>query len=172
MYRQELCGKHLVALSGVLTEQECARLIAQSEQHGYTEEPGRSGARCVLADPGLAALLWSRLGPALDAAQGGLAPRLVFQRFNAGQRLLPGPAGLGDPDADPQAHTSVHLYLNEGYEGGETVCYPHQGPIHLQPCRGLALVLSAALSCEELPVLSGRKYLLRLEVEGAARITD
>jgi hypothetical protein len=167
MNRQELSGKHLVALSPVLTQQECAHWIARSEQRGYAEEVAPGGARCVLDDPGLAALLWSRLGPALIAPgqkpTGHLTARQHFHRFDIGQRSLPGPAGLGETEADLQGRLVVLLYLNEGYEGGETFCFLFEGPICVEPCRGLALVLPAWLTCEEMPVRHGRKYLLRLE---------
>jgi hypothetical protein len=168
MNRKELCSEALVALSPVLTERECASLIARSEQHGYKGEPPPAGARCAVADPDLAELLWSRLGSVLVPPQhqpgGHLLPQQLFHRFDARQRLLPGPAGRGDTEADPLARFVVLLYLNEGYEGGETICYPHHGPIHIQPTRGLALVVPAYLICEEMPVVRGRKYLLRAEV--------
>jgi hypothetical protein len=59
------------------------------------------------------------------------------------------------------------MYLNEGFEGGETKFYGEDRDVPtfiVRPRQGMALVFAHRQLHEGAPVLAGRKYVLRTDV--------
>jgi prolyl 4-hydroxylase len=56
------------------------------------------------------------------------------------------------------------VYLNDGFEGGETAFHEGVHFLRVTPERGKALVFYHRQIHEGMPVLRGRKYVLRTDV--------
>lgn len=183
MEKHELDGDRIFLLTDVLSPEECAAYIALSEQSPYEEAPlylaegpvldkqVRDNARLVRDDPDLARELWRRAGPLVPLKRGswqaiGLHPRFRFYRYDPGQKFAPHFDGyIEEPDGSTSSLTFL-VYLNDGFEGGETRFYPfhlHQ-PIVVEPRRGTAVLFAHRQLHEGASVLQGRKYVLRSDV--------
>jgi hypothetical protein len=173
MNSDPLQGNALFELPALFSPEECATLIRWSEEQGYVEQRGEeelppSSARCESAEP-LPAFVWARLAEGIEASVAGdVAERFsrapVVYRFDPGQRLPPTAGTLPERVGAIGSRWCVVVYLNEGFTGGETCCYPYEGPVRVAPRRGAALVFPAFLTSEELPVQAGRKSILRAEI--------
>ena len=56
------------------------------------------------------------------------------------------------------------VYLNEGFEGGATALHQSRPSLLITPKRGMALVFYHRQLHEGMPVVKGRKYVLRTDV--------
>ena len=56
------------------------------------------------------------------------------------------------------------VYLSEGFEGGATAFHTHRPALHVLPECGMALVFYHRQVHEGMPVIAGRKYVLRTDV--------
>ncbi len=156
---------------------ECLGLILHSERIGY--EPAtvvtaggtrvvdtiRNNARVIEDDAARAASLWSRLReqvpPFLSGRQAiGVNERFRFYRYDPAERF----AGHEDApyrrDNGEQSLLTFMIYLNGGFEGGETAFRD----LTVRPEPGLALLFRHELFHEGRPVRQGRKYVLRSDV--------
>lgn len=174
---------------GALRPDECAALIELSETAGFAPAPiegaqdlargfrvsdGRDNARAAFEDEALAERIWTRVAeqtralaeahaPGAEAL--GLNERLRFYRYDEGQSFPPHTDGYYvRPGA--RSFLTLLVYLNDGYEGGETCFAAGGGEAEqvLVPKAGAALVFPHGRWHEGRPVRRGRKYVLRTDV--------
>ena len=175
-------------IDGLFTAAECGAWIEQAEALGFDEAPINTGSgelrapdirnndRTMLDDPDTAAGLFARLRPLLPPSTcmysrelpiTGLNERLRFYRYDPGQRFaLHRDGHYTRPDASECSRLSLLLYLNGGFEGGETLFYTRPGPAtdRAVPETGRVLVFPHSMMHEGAPVTRGRKYVLRTDV--------
>jgi predicted 2-oxoglutarate/Fe(II)-dependent dioxygenase YbiX len=190
MQKELLTGvEDLFVIRGFLSAEECARHIAATEAAGYGDAPistfagpqinkkMRNNDRVMIDDPALAAELWQRLQPFVDAKRGtswhasGLNERLRFYRYDPGQQFDWHFDGHFERSPLEQSSLTFMVYLNAGFEGGTTdfdfrLISAQNGPTDLSvaPESGMALVFPHRILHRGSPVTSGRKYVLRSDV--------
>lgn len=170
-----------------LRPDECAALVALAEAAGFAPAPiegaqdgprgfqvsaGRDNARAAFEDGKIAGRLWTRVAAQVREAFPepealGLNERLRFYRYDAGQAFPPHRDGHYLRPGE-RSRLTLLLYLNEGFEGGETCFVPSPGmiaePKAFAPRTGAALVFAHERWHEGRPVRRGRKYVLRTDV--------
>ena len=168
----------IYTVNTVYSPEECQGYIALSENIGYESAPinvfggavvkpdVRNNARVILDDETLAEEVWSRVKPHLPRVINGrraigLNERLRFYRYDPGEKFEPHVDGYYMRPNGEQSMLTFMLYLNEGFEGGET---KFQDGITIKPETGMILVFRHALYHEGAAVISGRKYVLRSDV--------
>ena len=165
-----------------LSPGECARWIAETDARGYEEAPittsrgfvfdsdVRNNTRVIVDDRDAASALWTRLAPyvtAHDTSSGmwvpiGLNERLRFYRYEAGQAFRWHYDGAFMRGPGEVSRLTFLVYLNEGFEGGETVFLDDGAQI--QPRAGAALWFPHTRWHAGLAVRVGRKIILRTDV--------
>lgn len=174
-------------IDGFLPPEECRACIVTSEANQYgpapLSRPGgavlapevRNNSRVTLTDPALANSLWKRLQdfvpPQLDDWLGrtrrpvGINPRLRYLRYDAGERFAPHFDGITEREGEVSLLTLL-IYLNEGFEGGQTIFYTAHEELKfvVRPRLGAALLFMHNMCHEGAWVLAGRKYVLRSDV--------
>lgn len=170
-------GAGLFTLKHFLSAQECDDYIQGSETSGYEEAAiqvaGRSeiakeirnNDRIIFDDPALAQTLFERAKPCLPGelnewSVAGLNPRFRFYRYVPGQYFKWHKDGFYCKSDDEVSLLTFIIYLNEGYEGGNT---EFQWEI-IQPSAGMALVFPHAMRHQGAAIQSGVKYVLRTDV--------
>jgi predicted 2-oxoglutarate/Fe(II)-dependent dioxygenase YbiX len=172
-------------IDDVLSSDECAALIARSEAVGYDAAPlataggaqmlrERNNARVMIDDIDQAAALWSRLRHVFPTRfeeqwqATGINERLRFYRYEGGQRFDWHSDGIFRRTADEQSHFTLMVYLNHGFEGGETLFryLPEYGgeDLVITPKAGMALLFHHPICHKGEMVRSGVKYVLRSDV--------
>ncbi len=166
-------------IPGVLTAAECAAMIAKAEagpwlaatinsaQGRVVNERLRSNTLALVDDEALAQRLFERIRDRVPAtmkgkAVVGLKPRMRIYRYEVGQGF-----GLHHDQsysgADGQrSQLTFMLYLNSGFEGGQTE-FPDHG-ITVVPKTGSVLVFQHMVLHEGAQVSAGTKYVLRTDV--------
>ena len=193
MLKKVCIPDQIFTLSNVLSPEECAEYIALSEHIGYTAAgltvgqdeymmaPNvRNNDRVILDDQERAADLWHRIAEYVPSridqwSAIGLNERLRFYRYDPGQRFaLHGDGSYRRKNGDMSRLTFM-IYLNDGFEGGET-CFYLANPylklidssgapdVSVVPTEGMALCFRHELRHEGAPVIRGRKYVLRSDV--------
>lgn len=167
----------IYTLPDVLTPDECQELIALTEAKGYEAAPIttasgfvlrpeiRNNSRVIIDDPAQADLLWPRVR---DEVPGflrgrqaiGLNERFRFYRYDPGERFAPHQDGAYRRDNGEQSHLTFMVYLNDGFDGGETKFHEAE----ITPKTGMALIFEHQLRHEGAAVRTGRKYVLRSDV--------
>jgi hypothetical protein len=172
----------IMTLENVLSEQECERIITWSEEEiGYDREilsrqntpmqhkRIRSNARAIHDSPALADAIWERISHLIPEKivfwrATGLNERLRLYRYDPGNKFIPHHDGPFRRDAKNQSQLTVLIYLNEGFEGGQTR-FPRREPeIDIIPSPGRCLIFAHKQWHEGVEVLSGHKYALRTDV--------
>jgi len=193
MHKNVFVPDHIFTLSNVLSEQECAEYIALTENIGYTPAgltigqdeymmvPGvRNNERVILDDEKRAADLWRRIAEYVPATIDnwtalGLNERLRFYRYDPGQRFAPHRVGSYMRQNGECSKLTLMIYLNDGFEGGDTRFYIHQHyfellekevvpDVSVVPKTGMALCFRHERRHEGSRVIRGRKYVLRSDV--------
>jgi predicted 2-oxoglutarate/Fe(II)-dependent dioxygenase YbiX len=179
--RIEHHGDRIVTVEGLLLPDECEDLVRLAESVGFTDAPittgfgfmmapeVRNNTRVMLDDRQRAAALWDRVAPFAPARRGGLQPiglneRFRFYRYEAGQYFRWHHDGAFRRSPSERSLTTAMLYLNEGFEGGETEFRLSAGLLSIAPKRGLLLLFDHGLRHQGAPVRRGRKYVLRSDV--------
>jgi prolyl 4-hydroxylase len=167
---------------GALSPEECRALVHLSESAGYrsaritgelhgpfgfTVRRGRDNDRAAVEDAHLASVLWRRVARLVPAelegrAVVGLNERLRFYRYQPGQSFGPHTDGYYSRAGGEQSLLTFMLYLNDGYEGGET--YFIEQEIVVRPRTGMALFFSHHIWHAGYAVTRGLKYILRTDV--------
>ncbi|PRP96315.1 prolyl hydroxylase family protein [Enhygromyxa salina] len=186
---QVLAGDaHCFTVDGLFDADECARWIARAEALGFGDAPINTGRgelrvpeirnndRTMLDDPGAAAALFERLEPVLPPDTEmygkafpltGLNERLRFYRYAPGQRFaLHRDGHYTRPDGSERSRLSLLVYLNEDFEGGQTLFFG-AGTSELDravPRTGRVLVFPHGMYHEGGIVERGLKYVLRTDV--------
>jgi prolyl 4-hydroxylase len=181
MFKTELHGPSIFVLHDFLPAEECQRLIAWSEQLGYGDAPITTAAgfvmrkdirdneRVMVDDTPLAEKLWSLARPMLPANWFGweivgFNERLRFYRYDAGQKFAPHTDGYFERDNGDRSHLTFMIYLNDGFAGGATAFHHCRPSLEVIPVTGKALVFYHRQLHEGMPVVEGRKYVLRTDV--------
>lgn len=169
-----------------LSPAECAKYIELSESFGYEEalvtSPSgqvlrsdvRNNQRVVFDDPELAEELWHRIEDFVPAAMEayravGVNERFRFYRYEPGQQFNWHQDGPFERDNGEQSFWTFMIYLNEGFEGGETSfndSYSDEpfDDFQVVPQAGMALFFVHAIPHKGEPIFRGRKYVLRMDV--------
>jgi hypothetical protein len=183
MHKEELDGERVFVVRGFLTPGECDEHIAQSEAAGYGDAPIttsdgfvmrkdiRDNARVIVDDVSLAASLFERARPVLPPRARhryllGLNERFRYYRYDVGQTFRPHYDGSFERSSLEGSCLTFMVYLNDGFAGGATAFYEHDGTprLRVEPERGMALVFEHRQLHEGASVESGRKYVLRTDV--------
>ena len=176
-----LNGRKLFVIPQFLTPEECETFIERSEQLGYADAPintsfgplvrkdVRDNQRLLLDDPELASAWWERAkGLLVEEWCGwkvvGLNERFRFYRYDPGQRFAPHTDGCFRRTNGEESQFTFLVYLNDGFEGGATAFRESRASLLVTPERGKALVFYHRQLHEGLPVVRGRKYVLRTDV--------
>ncbi|NJK73802.1 MAG: 2OG-Fe(II) oxygenase [Oscillatoriales cyanobacterium RU_3_3] len=194
MLKNDIVPDRIFTISNVLSPEECAEYITLTENIGYTpagltvgqdlyemNPEVRNNDRVILDDEERAEELWGRVADCIPAAIDnrwtviGLNERLRFYRYDPGQRFAPHGDGPHFRSNGECSQLTFMIYLNDGFEGGETHFYLHHNYLELfepsvipslsvVPKMGMALCFIHELRHEGSRVISGRKYVLRSDV--------
>jgi prolyl 4-hydroxylase len=172
-------GTGIYTIDNVLSATECLQYIRLTEGTGYeaatitsyggqaTLQPEvRNNDRVMLDDVSLAAEIWSRI---VDVAPRmwrgcqtiGLNERFRYYRYVPGQQFRLHVDGAFRRDNGEESKLTLLLYLNDGFEGGET---KFDDGISVGPKAGMALLFDHRLLHEGAPLKSGTKYVMRTDV--------
>lgn len=177
MLKFEMSSIGVYTISEFLSGAECRDLIARAETAGFEgarisragaaviDERVRNNDRVIEDNPELAASLWERAAPCMPARMmgrrlTGLNPRFRYYRYVPGQRFKWHMDGAYDDGQGTRSILTFMMYLNEGYEGGETKFRFTS----VSPREGMALVFDHEQIHEGGEVFSGAKYVLRTDV--------
>ncbi|MBD2683410.1 MULTISPECIES: 2OG-Fe(II) oxygenase [Nostoc] len=187
MIKKNLLNNEIFTLDNILLPQECAEYINLTESIGYTDAPIstirgfqmrpdiRNNERVIVDTPQRAFDLWQRVSDYIPKTIGrwqavGLNERFRFYRYDPGQRFAIHHDGSYRRPNGEESLLTFMIYLNEGFEGGETRFhlsprYYEQLPnITVVPVTGMALCFVHELVHEGVAVVQGRKYVLRSDV--------
>eukprot|EP01116_Phalansterium_solitarium_P007227 TRINITY_DN19773_c0_g1_i1.p1 TRINITY_DN19773_c0_g1~~TRINITY_DN19773_c0_g1_i1.p1 ORF type:complete len:221 (-),score=17.01 TRINITY_DN19773_c0_g1_i1:346-1008(-) len=159
------------------------QLGAQKQAKAVIADEVRTNDSQVIDDPKFAQNLWDLTGSFfpqefLTQEDGwkavGIAPNLRFYRYKPGSRFIRHYDGydLGSmrysdkPSEGLQPFLSVLVYLNDGFEGGNTTFFTSKGKelLSVAPKKGTVLVYSHKMLHEGSTVTEGTKYVLRSDV--------
>jgi predicted 2-oxoglutarate/Fe(II)-dependent dioxygenase YbiX len=170
-------------VDGVLSEPECAALIARfeaAERAGEAEPatvdyPGgpvlrpevRNNTRVIFDDVELAARLFERVRDHVPATLmgwqvHGANERLRFYRYQPGERFNAHYDGSFQRSDRERSLLTFMIYLNGDFEGGET-SFLDLGE-SIKPAPGLALLFQHPILHEGCEVTAGIKYAIRSDV--------
>ena len=129
----------------------------------------RNNDRVMLDDVELAERLWKKLQPfcppyVMFHPVVGLNERVRFYRYEKGQRFRWHMDGSYRRQNGEHSRLTFMVYLNDGFEGGETLFQDTT----VEPERGMALVFAHGYLHEGGEVFAGRKYVLRTDIMFAA----
>lgn len=182
-----------MVIDNILSQEECARWIAETEARGYEQAllnvgggqqilvtEVRKSLRCTVTDFDRVAELWQRVQPFLPEPlvfRDEYIPRelnelLRFLRYDPGDYFRPHMDGsfvhpADHPHADDRSFMTMFLYLNEGYEGGHTSLFAtnENGKVFdVVPKTGSVFLFEhRMLHCGD-TLLRGRKYAVRTDI--------
>lgn len=171
-------SKNIFLIESLLTVKECHQLINQSEKLGYSQadiqlHQGReylprirNNERVNLHSPKLARKLWEKVtSDSLpiyeDRYAIGLSPYFRFYRYTRGQTFKMHQDGRQNVAGNETLFTLL-VFLNEGFQGGETLF--RQKRISITPKIGQALIFEHRLWHKGCIVENGVKYVLRTDI--------
>jgi predicted 2-oxoglutarate/Fe(II)-dependent dioxygenase YbiX len=172
-----------------LSPEECNRLIALSESIGYIDAPINAGSgfvirkdvrnndRVIHDDAEYAQRLFSKLLPFVPERYRifqvvDLNERFRFYRYRVGQKFDWHFDGSYHRDNGESSKLTFMIYLNEGFEGGETsfnlrrhgVIRDDDDVISVVPQTGMALVFRHDVLHTGREVHAGTKYVVRSDI--------
>jgi len=129
----------------------------------------RDNLRVVLDDPDLAAEWWARAQSLFGEERSGwtavgLNERFRFYRYDRDHRFNRHSDGYFKRNNGERSHFTFMVYLNDGFEGGATAFHETYPLLQVKPEQGKALVFYHHQIHEGMPVILGRKYVLRTDV--------
>jgi hypothetical protein len=171
-------------IPNVLSLDECQALIDLCEEKGfttaslYTDKDGvehysdtRKSQRLILDSVPFAETLWKRIQRHVPTQWKpyeepvGLNERLRILKYMPGDEFKPHRDGNFISAEGHISRITLLIYLNEGYEGGFTHYYTHDGLwLGIPPKTGLVVLQDQNLYHCVPPLLNGCKYALRTEV--------
>jgi hypothetical protein len=187
MIKKNLLGNEIFTLDNILSAEECTEYITFTENIGYTDAPIttirgfeirpdiRNNQRVILDDQERAFDLWQRVSNYIPNTIGrwqavGLNERLRFYRYDPGQRFALHHDGSYQRPNGEESLLTFMIYLNEGFDGGETRFhlsrryYEDSPNIAVVPVTGMALCFVHELVHEGASIIQGRKYVLRSDI--------
>ena len=189
----DIIAENLFTLPQLLSEAECAQLIARGEALGFeaasiTTAFGprmmpdvRNNDRVIFDDTELAQDLWERIRPFVpaelaDSRAFGLNERFRFYRYDPTQRFKGHRDGSFQRSPTIASRLTFMIYLNEGFRGGETKFYSEDRVNGLRrtiasiaPATGMGLIFAHEWWHEGSAVEAGRKYVLRTDIMFAGK---
>ena len=173
-------------LDNVLTEAECSDLIKVTEEQGY--EPAllnvgfgeqqlrtdmRKSERVLMFSVEKANMIWERIKDYIPEVWKdkyevvGLNERLSCLKYGPGDYFAPHHDGkYVRPDGSEESFITIQLYLNEGFEGGDTtfmsLCKGEN--VGVVPKIGRVLVFQHDIQHEGSLLVQGTKYSVRTDV--------
>ena len=176
----------LFVVHDFLSPEECDYYVTMSEAVGFGDAPIttmsgpvmrkdiRNNDRVMIDDPHIAAAMWERLKPFFPERVQfwlpvGLNERWRFYRYDPGQQFDWHQDAPFERDDGERSFWTFMIYLNDGFEGGETSfddsCSPEPfDDFQVVPQAGTALFFVHEIHHKGEPVLDGRKYVLRTDV--------
>jgi prolyl 4-hydroxylase len=177
-----LPGVEIILLEHVFSPAECSILIAEAEKHGfgYTEyrKSYRGNLRLMTTDYSLAAIVWERIKGLVpdrlvlnnhEYAAVGLNEMWRLAKYFPGDRFCKHcDASFEDKERQIESMFTVNIYMNGGFEGGETSFYLDGGQHDVAPESGLCLIFrqppGRSYRHEGQELRSGLKYLFRSDI--------
>lgn len=167
----------IFTISDVLSKEECGGFIEKSEMEGYEiatveTESGtkfitevRNNQRVLHRNDELAVKLWEKVSSFVPPKIGnsvaiGLNELFRFYKYENGQKFKKHIDESFIRNNEEASYYTFMIYLNEGYEGGETAF----DEVIVKGETGMALVFLHSLAHEGTEVLKGEKYVLRTDV--------
>ena len=172
-----------------LSPADCEEFISRSEAAGFSDAPInqlggpvirkdiRNNERVIVDDRLLAHRLWQQSSGFVPAVLGqwracGLNERFRFYRYHPGQLFDWHFDGAYERSPLERSALTFMIYLNEGFEGGDTEInlrsaggITDEDPLlRIQPRRGMLLVFNHRLLHQGAVVSHGVKYVLRSDV--------
>jgi prolyl 4-hydroxylase len=168
---------YLFIIEDFLTKQECDDLILWSEEKGYEEakvqvhgkqimlKHVRNNSRITFIDVEFADNIWVKFKPfAIEKIANseaiGLNEMFRFYKYENGQRFKKHLDGSYIRNEVESSYFTLMVYLNDGYQGGETTFENHT----IFPKKGNALVFYHGMKHAGEEIKSGVKYVLRTDV--------
>ena len=168
----------IYTIDNFLTVDECNELIERSEQIGFEEaevnvdgtqkmmKMVRNNERIMYQDDQYAFLLWQKLelyvkSEVKNSTAIGLNEMFRFYKYNPTQRFKMHIDGSYKRNESEFSYYTFMIYLNDGYEGGETKFA--SGEIII-PKTGTALIFEHRQRHEGTSLISGIKYVLRSDI--------
>jgi len=178
-------SEDIFTVGSLLSPAECQAMIELAESRGFEDAPintafgplrrpeVRNNRRVILDDVDRAKDLWQRVREYAPTRRGdwvaiGANERLRFYRYDPGQQFEWHHDGCFERPNGERSLLTYMIYLNNGFEGGETRFSEIQSTAMpggaVVPQTGLALVFAHQLRHKGDTVISGRKYVLRTDI--------
>lgn len=171
---------YIVELSEVLTQTECLELIAKIETLGpslatINTATGtkvntniRNNERVIFDDPDLAEKVFKAAAEHLPEDFAGRTicganERFRCYRYKPGMHFAPHSDGSFVRNDDEMSFYTYLVYLNDGFEGGETTFFTRPSVV-IKPIAGDAVLFQHPLVHEGSEVKSGIKYVARTDI--------
>lgn len=173
-------SQNIYQIDDFLTPTQCTEFITQAESEGFKSADVdlgnsrqqfnliRNNERVDWYDESLADKWWHRLDdfngdmPVFEAQQAiGFSPYFRCYKYSKGQKFNMHKDGR-QKVAGKQTRFTFLVYLNEGYEGGQTSF--RQDNLCIEPKAGMALMFEHHLWHKGELLLEGHKYVLRTDV--------
>lgn len=176
-------AEYIFTVKDFLTKSQCKDWIEKTEAIGFekatvTTPMGkqvvstglRNNDRVIIDDESVVEQLWSSLKeycPAFYKGYSvvGMNERLRFYRYHQGQVFRWHKDGSYRRDNGETSRLTFMIYLNEGFEGGET----NFEDLSIEPKTGLALLFAHGYLHEGGEVFDGVKYVLRTDIMYSAQ---
>lgn len=182
--RVKVAGDDIFLIENLLSATECQAWIQETEAIGYAKAPVstafgpqfmpnlRNNSRVMIDDPERAEQIWQAIKDLVPEVEGhktcGLNERLRFYRYDPGESFELHSDGCYQRANGERSRLTFMIYLNEGFEGGQTRFVNHS----VVPATGTALFFKHALLHEGEELSAGRKYVLRSDVMCAPMIPE
>ena len=171
---------YILTVPHVLSQRECEALIERIEAGGPTTatiitssgtrvKPSvRNNDRVIFDDRDLADSLFERVKDRVPSEVHGMTicganERFRCYRYKPGMRFTPHKDGPFHRSENEQSWYTFMVYLNEGFEGGNTT-FLVEPEVSITPETGKALLFQHALIHEGSVVAAGVKHVLRTDV--------
>lgn len=172
-------AEHIYFIEDFLTKDECDAFIRQSEKIGYESATIKSGynlteirpdvrnnQRVIFEDVKLATSLFGKAKRSLPTKFGlynlkGLNERFRFYKYDIGEQFKMHQDSSFERNKQECSFFTFLIYLNDNFEGGETV---FQNGLSVLPKQGSLLLFYHPIVHSGAPILKGTKYILRTDV--------
>lgn len=169
--------KNIFLIDNFLTEEECDFHIKASETIGYElakvnvngkqtiMTTVRNNQRVLMFDEEMAAEIWEKLKPFVDAYPTaepiGLNEMWRYYKYVPGERFRLHKDGSHIRNPYERSLLTLLIYLNDDFEGGAT---GFNREFDIAPKKGRAVIFEHQIRHEGKPIQSGTKYVLRTDI--------